>query len=153
MKKKMILGGCLSLALAGAAFTIVGMMGVPERKLPPRGTDEYYTSKLALYELPEISVNLKDNRGSQYLQVQISVQYVMGEEIEGNDASKQFDEKMALIDDRLNMLLSDKSYADVRGSDNKILIKEEIRRILQKVVFPEQKGRIEEILFRRFYTQ
>ena len=153
MSKKIIFGGILFLTLAGAAFTIVGVMGVPERKLPPRGSDEYYTSPLLQYELAEINVNLKDKGGSQYLQVVMTVQYVIGEEIEGENASSVFVEKTAKIEDKLNLLLSDKTYEEVNGKDDKELIKEEIRRILQQVVFPDKMGRIEEVLFRKFYTQ
>jgi len=153
MGKKVIFGGILTVALAGAAFTIVLVMGVPEKKLPPRGSDEYYTSAQLQFELGEISVNLKDKGGSQYLQVVMAVQYVIGEEILGGNADSVFGKKMAKIEDKLNLLLSDKTYDEVDGKDDKELIKEEIRRILQEVVFPDQMGRIEEVLFRKFYTQ
>ena len=151
--KKMILGLGLVLALGGAAFTVVAMMGVPEQKLPPRGTDEYYISEPLLQELGEVSVNLKSDGPNQYLQVVLAAQYVIGPEIEGGTAAPIFEEKKAMIEDRLNLLLSDKTYEDVKGSDKKMLLKEEIRRILQKVVFHEDKGRVDEVLFRKFYVQ
>ena len=149
-KKKLMMGGGGVVVMCLLSFLVVSTMGVPgESRGPgPRpGEDAYYMGESQVRALPEILVNLKGSRGEKYLLVEASVLYRLGADLQ--EAESVFDKLLPSLQDRLNMLISSKTY-DV---ENKNLLKEEIRGIVEHLVFPDKHGRIEEVLFRKFQTQ
>ena len=153
-KKKIVMAGGGTVLLAGAAFAVVALMGVPKGKedlSELRGTDAYYVSDQLTFDLPDITVNLKGAGGQRFLTLSSTVVYRIGSEIE--DGNAVLEKRSMAVGDRLLLLLSDKTPSDLEGFEKKNLLKEEIRETIQRLVFPEKKGRIEDVLFRDFKIQ
>lgn len=154
MKKKFIAVGGGGVLVLVAAFVTVSLMGVPAKKAElerQRGQESYYTGEAISRPLPDVVTNLKGTNGQGFLSLSSTVVYRLGEELD--DAEPIFAARDPAIKDRLILILSDKTPADLEGFEKKSFLKEEIRRILNKVVFPEQRGRIEEVLFVDFKVQ
>lgn len=154
-KKKLVFISGGALALGAAAFLVAGGAGVPEKPPPDysalRGTDAYYSAEPGTKDLPDFVGNLKGSQGRVFVKVGLSVVYRLGPELA--DAGPRFADRSALIMDRLHMVFGGKTYEDVEGAEKKLQIKDEIRRQLQDVLFPDKKGRVEDILYRAFYIQ
>jgi flagellar basal body-associated protein FliL len=153
-RKKLMMGGGGVTVLCLLALLVVSSMGIPGGNLGPGprpGEDAYYMGEPQVRAMPEVLVNLKGSRGEKYLLVESSVIYRLGADLE--EAESLFDRHLPSLQDRLNMLIGSKSYEDVEGVENKNLLKEEIRGIVEHLVFPDRHGRIEEVLFRKFQTQ
>jgi flagellar basal body-associated protein FliL len=152
-KKVIILGTVGLLALGGAAFTIVATAGVPKPiDISLRGKDEYYVSDLLTYDLPEIVTNLR-GAGGKFIKILVTAEYRIGPELEPAAAAQLFVSQEAKLQDRFIMLISAKTMADVETREHKKLLQEELKDLIQSVVFPEQLGRVEGILYRDFKIQ
>ncbi len=155
MKKSLIIVcGATLVILAGAAFVVGGMAGGKPPEVDwksRRGTDAYYTSELVHFELKDIHVNLKGTDAQRYLAVGVGISYKVGPEI--HDAKAPFATAEPELKDRLIMLLSNKTLADIEGLENKKLIKHEILEQVQLTVFPQKLGRVEEVNFNKFLIQ
>ncbi|MAG55199.1 MAG: hypothetical protein CMJ83_02805 [Planctomycetes bacterium] len=152
-KKVFISGGGGLLLLGGVAFMIVGSAGVPEPiDTSKRGTKGYYTSDELAFDLAKIVTNLRGTNG-EFIEILATAEYRVGPEIEPAEAPGLFSAKAAKLQDRFLMLISSKQRKDVESKEQKEILKQEMRALIQKVVFPDQKGMIEDILFRDFKIQ
>ncbi|MSR75651.1 MAG: flagellar basal body-associated FliL family protein [Planctomycetes bacterium] len=155
MKKKPFVAGLGGLGvIAAIAFFVVGSAGVPHA--PPdyttqRGTETYYTGETRYEDLAPFIGNLKGSRSKLFVKVSITVVYRLGPEILA--AKLLFTERKAIIADRLNLIFGAKGFEDVEGAEHRGAIKEEIKTQLQAALFPDKRGRIEDILYREFYVQ
>lgn len=155
MKKKAMISGVGGLvAIAAVAFAVVGSAGVPH--LPPdytaqRGTESYYSGEPRYEDLAPFIGNLKGSRSKLFVKVSITVVYRLGPELA--DAKSLFTERKAIIADRLNFIFGAKGFEDVEGAEHRGAIKEEIKTQLQAALFPDKRGRVEDILYREFYIQ
>jgi len=154
MKKKIVFGsGGAIVALCGLAFTLVATAGVPEPvDTSKRGTQEYYTSDVLTQDLPEILTNLRGT-GGKYIQIIATVEYRIGPELEPSEISGLFSARSAKLKDGFMMLLSEKTMSDVESREQKEILKEEVKSLIQKIVFPDKRGMVEAILFRDFKVQ
>lgn len=148
-KKRMAISGLTGMCLAVAAFAVVSMVGVPDRRPATPGTDDYYISGPLEQPLPKVITNLRSNRGKTVFSLEAVAVYELGRELRERygDAGPLFAENENRIKDRLNRLILTKDLNSVQGPDNQALLAQQIREIIQRLVFPEQKGRIIEILF------
>lgn len=153
MKKKLIFIVVGVLALGGAAFFVVGSAGVPvspDVLMSKRGLDEYYTSEPMTEALPDVVTNLRGS-GGKFIRIQASVVYRIGDEL--TEAASLFAANAARLQDAFTMFVSSKTLADVETAEQKNLLKEEMKELVGKIIFPEKKGRIEDLLFRDFKVQ
>lgn len=155
MKKKAIFTGFGGLAvIAAVAFVVVGSAGVPHA--PPdyasqRGTESYYTGETRYEDLAPFIGNLKGSRSKLFVKVSVTVVYRLGPEL--GDAKSLFTERKAIIADRMNLVFGAKGFEDVEGAERRASIKEEIKAQLQAALFPDKRGRVEDVLYREFYIQ
>ena len=153
MNKKILLIGVGVVVIGVAAFMVVASAGVP--KPPPiadRGKDSYYTSDVLTQDMVEIMTNLRATKVT-FVKIDSSVEYCIGEEMTEPEVPNLFLTKEAKLKDALMMLLSSKAPEDVASREQKELLKEEMKALIQKIIFPEKKGRVEGILFRDFKVQ
>ena len=176
MKKPAIFAGIGVLVCAAAAFGVAGIVKPieqPSEWKSKRGTDAYYIGEEEVYELADINVNLKGADGQKYLSVGIGVSYKLGAELveEHKAAAKEggggghggdkkgagppgpFDKAKLELKDRLTMLLSNKTQADIEGKEKKQILKQEILEEVQAAVFPDKKGRIENVYIKNLLIQ
>lgn len=152
MNKKLIMAVVGLVVLGGGAFVVVGSAGVPEDPNAPKpGEDRYYTGDQLQWPIEDLLVNLTGARGQTYLELSLQLRYRCGEGVENQETI--FEENDAKVRDRLNILLSSKTVADLEGAENKQALKQEIRRALDEAIFPEQMGRVEEVYFAKFAVQ
>ena len=111
-----------------------------------------YTSDQITFDLPDITVNLKGAGGQRFLTMSATVVFRAGMEIE-EEGPAVFEKKSMAVGDRMLLLLSDKTPEDLEGFEKKNLLKEEMRATIDRLVFPDKKGRVEDILFRDFKVQ
>lgn len=145
-----VVGGLV--ALGGAAFFVVGSAAVPGSDQGPKpGSDAYYTSEVMEHPVEGLLVNLAGARSQTYLELSILVRYRTGPGVKSPEGV--FAAQDAKVRDRLNILLSNKTVADLEGSEKKQALKHEIRRALDEAIFPDQAGRVEEIFYSKFSVQ
>jgi flagellar basal body-associated protein FliL len=153
-KKVIIIIGAALLILSTAAVVVGGAGGAhpaPIDWASRRGQDSYYAPEPVNYDLKDISVNIKGTEAQRYVSVGITVAYRIGPEIA--DAKAAFTKAESDLRDRLTLLLSNKSLADLEGLENKRVLKQEILDQVEHAVFPDKTGRVEEIYFRQFLIQ
>ncbi len=154
MKKKHFIGFGLFVALGGSALVVVGMAGAPEPVLYGEpGTSEYYTSESFEQPLPDITVNLAVKERPTYVQIKATAVCRVGGPLKVGDTSGLFSDAEAHIRDAFIMLIGAKTPADVLFAEQKELLKTQMKDKIQKIVFPDNHGRVEEILFRQFQVQ
>ncbi len=154
MKKKLFVGVGLVVLLGGSAFVVVATAGTPvpiDYGIP--GTDAYYTSDEIQQTLPDIMANLALPQRSSYADIKATVVYRVGGPLSPEVAAGRFPEGEARLRDAFIMLISSKTPADVQSAEQKELLKTEMKKKIQQIVFPEKHGRVEEILFREFAVQ
>ncbi len=170
MKQFIAIGAVVALLLGGAAVVVAGKAPAPVADVDwksRRGTDGYYTGKESHVDLPTITVNLKGE--GRFLKIALAASYRLGAELTnekkpadaaggGHGGGKgapptPFDPVMPEVKDRLNLLLSNKTAADIEGLENKKRLKEEIRHELEEAVFPERLGRVEKVFIKEIVVQ
>lgn len=155
MKKKAILAGGGGLVVLGVvAFMVVGSAGVP--KAPPdytsqRGQESYYSAELHYEDLAPFIGNLKGSRSKLFVKVSLTIVYRLGPEIA--DAKSLFTARKALLADRMNMVFGSKGFEEVEGAERRAAIKEELKAQIQSAIFPDKRGRVDDVLYREFYVQ
>lgn len=155
MKKKLFIGIGLFVALGGSALVVVATAGVPEPiDYGEPGTDEYYTSDTIEQSLPDITANLAvKSTESKYVQIQATAVCRVGGPLAPEGVSALFSSAEARLRDAFIMLISSKAPEDIHSAEQKELLKTQMKDKIQKIVFPEKHGRVEEILFRQFQVQ
>lgn len=154
MKKKLFIGIGLLVALGGSALVVVGMAGVPEAvAYGEPGRPEYYTSERFEQPLPDIMVNLAVKDRPTYLQIKATAVCRVGGPLKVVDTLGLFSAAEAHIRDAFIMLLGSKTPEDVLFAEQKEILKTQMKNKIQKIVFPQKHGRVEEILFRQFQVQ
>lgn len=154
MKKKILIMGVALTILATAAVVVGGIGGhhdAPVDWASRRGQDSYYAADVQNYDLKDISVNIKGTDAQRYLSVGVTVAYRIGPEI--SDAKAAFTKGESDLRDRLTLLLSNKGLSELDGLENKRILKQEILDQVERAIFPEKTGRIEEVYFRQFLIQ
>lgn len=168
MKQFIAIGAVVALLLGGAAVVVAGKAPAPVADVDwksRRGTDGYYTGKESHVDLPTITVNLKGE--GRFLKIALAASYRLGAELSNEkptDAASgghggkgapptPFDPVMPEVKDRLNLLLSNKTAAEIEGLENKKRLKEEIRHELEEAVFPERLGRVEKVFIKEIVVQ
>lgn len=155
MNKKVLIGAVGGLlAVGGAAFFVVGSVGAPGGADEPRlerGTEEYYSSDRMTVPLEKVIANPAGTAGKRFVEVTLSVEYRIGEEIE--DPVVHWEGKTARVTHEILTLLSRKTVADLEGAENKERLAQELTYAIQEAVFPDKKGRIEAVYYTSFAIQ
>jgi flagellar basal body-associated protein FliL len=132
---------------------------------PVAGTDGYYTGKESHVDLPTITVNLKGEGASSRSRSPRATDSARNSrtrsrpkrppEVTAERARlpRPFDPVMPEVKDRLDLLLSNKTAAEIEGLENKKRLKEEIRHELEEAVFPERLGRVEKVFIKEIVVQ
>lgn len=152
--KPLALAGGGTLGVCLAAIFVVSAVGVPRRESPwdrLRGTEAYFTGDELNYEIPQVIANLVNEKVPRLLQLGITVVYRLGPEVP--DGAALFKARNPQLQDRLLILLAAKSFAEIDRGAAKDLLKQEIIDLVEAVVFPDGKGRIERVLFRDYYVE
>jgi len=154
-KKKLLVGTGLLLLLCCGAFFVVGSAALPIPVDPStRGTPEYLTSEPITSRLPSFRGNIQSNGDvSTFVQLTASCVYRHGDELTEEEADAMFSDAEPRLRDALIMLLSTKSRAELESAEQLNILKAEIRKRLQQIVFPEKRAVVEVVLFREFQIQ
>lgn len=155
MKKKLLIGVGLFLGLGGAAFMVVGSAGVPKPIDPTlRGTPEYLTSETVSQVLPSITSNIQT--GSEmggFAKIEATCEFRHGDELSSGEAVTMFTAADARLKDAFIMLLSTKTPDELKSAEQLNILKTEMKKRIQQIVFPEKRAVVENILFREFRVQ
>jgi flagellar basal body-associated protein FliL len=154
MKKKILIGVAVLLVLSTAAVVAGGVGARHEAPIDwssKRGQESYYGAEVFSYDLKDVSVNIKGTDAQRYLFVKLTVGYRIGPEVK--DPKAPFAKTESDLRDRLTLLLSNKTLADLEGLENKRVLKHEILDQVEHAVFPDKTGRVEEIWFNQFLIQ
>jgi flagellar basal body-associated protein FliL len=154
MKKKILIGFAALAILMSAAIVVGGVGGKHEAPVDwtsRRGQESYYGLDVLTFALKDVSVNLKGTDGQRYLFIGMSVAYRIGPEIK--DGAAAFAKGEADLRDRLTLLLSNKTIADVDSKEKKLILQQEILDQVQQAIFADKTGRVEKVYFERFLLQ
>lgn len=154
MNKKILISFAALTILMTAAVVVGGVGGHHEAPVDwpsRRGQESYYASEVLNFDLKDVSVNLKGTDGQRYLFVGMNVAYRIGPEVKDGPAA--FAKGEADLRDRLTLLLSNKTIADVDSKEKKLLLQQEILDQVQQAVFPDKTGRVEKVYFKTFLFQ
>jgi flagellar basal body-associated protein FliL len=154
MHKKILILAAGLVVLSTAAVVVGGAGGdheAPVDWLSRRGQESYYAPEVLTFDLRDISVNLKGTDGQRYLFIGFNVAYRIGPEVKNGPAA--FARGEADLRDRLTLLLSNKTIADVDSKEKKLLLQQEILDQVQQAVFPDKTGRVEKVYFKNFLIQ
>ncbi len=97
-----------------------------------------------MVELDPFVVNLADPLGRRYLRATIEVETV------DSNAAEDLQDKQAQVRDSVLMLLSSKTFEDIRAMDQKIQLRHEIVERLNQVI---GQGRVVKVYFTEFVVQ
>lgn len=162
MKKPVLFAGIGLVVAAGGAFFAAGVVKPQEPATDwrsKRGTDEYYVSEEMQYEVPDLNVNVKGSNGERYLSVGVGVKYKLGAELMNPpdkappDVKAPFEKAKLEIRDRLTLLLSNKTLADLEGREKQNALKQEMLEEIEAAVFPDQTGRVIRVYLRQLLVQ
>lgn len=155
MKKKLLIGIGLFLGLGGAAFFVVGSAGVPKPIDPStRGTPEYLTSEKITQQLPTIKSNIRSGGDvAKFVMIEASCEFRHGDELLEAEATGMFTDAEPRLRDAFIMLLSTKAADDLQSAEQLSILKTEMKKRIQQIVFPEKRAVVEAILFREFRVQ
>lgn len=124
----LLLGG----AGAGAWFFFLKDMVMPSEESQSKSVEKKETVPVAAtgigVPLPEFTTNLADPLGQRFIRINIEV------EVADQKVTEEMTKLNARIRDSIILLLSSKTYADVAGAENKMLLKSEITSRLNNIL-------------------
>ncbi|MGL4722447.1 MAG: flagellar basal body-associated FliL family protein [Desulfovibrionaceae bacterium] len=118
-------------AATGAWFFFMQDKNV-DPKIESVGTAEKVDpEQFVTVEVPPFLVNLADPLGRRFIKLTLKV------EVKNQQVAKILEKNMFQIRDKIILLLSSKTYADLAPLDNKIYLKNEIVERINQVITPE----------------
>lgn len=116
--------------------------GGEQEEAPAHGGEKHPES--TLYDLDPFIVNLRDNSGTRYLKLTVSL------EVASPEAAGELKASTARIRDSLIILLSSKSYADIGTAEGKYHLRDEVIARANQFV---KEGTIKSAYFTEFVIQ
>jgi flagellar basal body-associated protein FliL len=151
--KLMIFSGAGVAAVIGAAFIFAtfAVPAVDESQGEP-GTDgkAEVEQQVGFFDVPVIMVNLKGTNKKRVLKIHLNALFE-AENIE--QATSLFTEKLPKIKDSLTTLLTEKTLEDVEDKENLNTLKVELMDAINKAVFTDCNGKVEELYYAEFLVQ
>lgn len=152
--KLMIFSGAGVAVVIGAAF-VFATFAVPaaDDVSGEPGTEAGETAveqQVGFFDVPVIMVNLKGTNKKRVLKIHLNVLFE-AENIEV--ASGLFTEKLPKIKDALTTLLTEKTLEDVEDKENLNTLKVELMDEINRAVFAEHNGKVEELYYAEFLVQ
>lgn len=140
--KLFIVAIAIIILAAGITFFVAKMVVSPLNG----DNDQNIVSKSMgpVYELDEIIVNLADSGGRRFLKTQITFG------VNKNNVSKEMNDKIPQIRDRVILILSEKNISDIETATGKEMLKQEIIDNINPLLAT---GEIEEVYFITFTYQ
>ena len=109
---------------AGAWFFFLKDMLMPAGGVTTKSAEKKETAPVAVagvvVPLPEFTTNLADPLGQRFIRINIEV------EVANQNVIEEMTKLNARIRDSIILLLSSKTYADVAGAENKMILKSDI---------------------------
>lgn len=139
----------VALAAAGGAVAITLLMSVPSQDDPLagiRGTEAYYGAQARERQFPAVLVNLRGD--DRHFETSVTVAYRSGPDL--TDAEARFDVREARVRDLLVCGLSEAALGDVDEPAVMMVLLERLRADVDRVVFPDRRGRVERIFIEPF---
>lgn len=154
-----ILSVAVVVVAAGAGFALARLMNQPQeaaasqqeadvKPKPPRRAD--LSPDYLYHELDPITVNLNEPRLARYMRAKITLAMQPGDY---DAAKKLIEKKKPELISWLNAYLAGCSLEEVRGTSNQNRMMREIKDAFNERLWPDDRPRIEQVLFTEFTIQ
>jgi flagellar FliL protein len=97
-----------------------------------------------MFPLEPFLVNIDDDAQTRFLKTALTLEF------DGEDLQEEIDRRLAQVRDNILLLLSSKTFSDIRSPDGKYVLREEILERLNSVLVT---GQISNVYFTEFVVQ
>jgi len=109
------------------------------------------TGKTWFHDLEPVVANLNEPGATRYARATLTLE--MTPDVSQKDAAKIFEEKTPILTSWLTLYLSGLSIEDIRGDKNLKRVQLQILDAFNEELFPNQKPKIKQVLFKEFAIQ
>lgn len=100
-----------------------------------------------------VTVNLNEQRMNRYLRLKIMLQVIVPPEMPDEELTLHVEGKKAMMTSWLIGYLADLQMEDIRGAAGQNRLRREMHDTFNAMLFPEQEGQVEDVLFEEFNVQ
>ena len=118
---------------------------------PQADNEASKTGKTWFHDLEPVVANLDEPGATRYARATLTLE--MSPDVSQKDAAKIFEEKTPLLTNWLTIHLSSLSIEDIRGDKNLKRIQLQVLDAFNEELFPNQKPKIKQVLFKEFAVQ
>ncbi len=140
----------LMLGLGGGLFMMWNKMSALDTQIKAQNSEQAGQPAAqaeplgAIVSLETFIVNLADKDGTRYLRLTLDL------ELDTKELEKEFEKRMPQIRDSILMILPTKRFADIRTTEGKVALRDEIMEKLNSFLIM---GKVTNVFFKEFVVQ